>query len=116
MLSSFRADLHLHTCLSPCGEDEMRPLAIVRKAKQKGLDVIGICDHNSTGNVAAVRRSGLREGLAVVGGMEVTSQEEVHVLGLFDHEKGLAAMQRLTDDHLSGENNVELFGDQLFCD
>jgi predicted metal-dependent phosphoesterase TrpH len=57
MLRTFRADLHLHTCLSPCGEEEMTPLAIVRQAKKKGLDVIGICDHNSTKNVVPVRRA-----------------------------------------------------------
>ncbi len=115
MLRTFRADLHLHTCLSPCGEKEMSPLAIVRQAKKKGLNVIGICDHNSTKNVAAVRQAGRREGLAVIGGIEVCSQEEVHILGLFDEEKSLREMQRLVDQNLHGENNPELFGDQYLC-
>ncbi len=116
MLTTFRADLHVHTCLSPCGDEEMRPVAIVRQAKEKRLDVIGICDHNSTGNVAAVRRAGARQGVAVIGGIEVTSEEEVHMLGLFGDQESLCAMQRLVDENLHGENNPELFGPQQLCD
>ncbi len=116
MLRSVRADLHVHTCLSPCADEEMKPLAIVRRAKEQGLDVIGICDHNSTANVAAVRRAGEREGVAVIGGVEITSEEEVHVLGLFDDEDSLCTIQRLLDENLHGENNPELFGDQFVCD
>ncbi len=66
MLSRFRADLHIHTCLSPCAKEEMTPIAIVRQAKKKGLDVVGICDHNSKRNVAAVHQAVRREGLAVI--------------------------------------------------
>ena len=116
MLTEFRADLHVHTCLSPCAEEEMSPLAIVTEAKRKGLDIIGICDHNSTKNVGAVCQAGRREGLAVIGGIEVCSREEVHILCLFDHEQGLEQMQLLMDQNLSGENNSELFGQQYMCD
>ncbi len=116
MLTTFRADLHLHTCLSPCGEDEMRPLAIVRHAKRKGLQVIAICDHNSTRNVGAACRAGRHEGLTVIGGVEISSEEEVHILGLFDEEESLQDMQHLIDNNLSGENNAELFGEQSVCD
>ena len=94
----------------------MTPLAIVRQAKKKRLDVIGVCDHNSTKNVEAVRQAGRREGLAVIGGIEICSQEEVHILGLFDEEKSLRDMQRLMDENLHGENNPELFGQQRLCD
>jgi PHP-associated/PHP domain len=77
-----RADLHVHTALSPCGSDEMTPPAIVATALGRGLDMIAICDHNTAGNVGAVQRAA--EGrLAVLAGMEITSAEEVHVLGLF---------------------------------
>ncbi len=116
MLRQFRADLHVHTCLSPCAEEEMSPLAIIGQAKKKGLDVIGICDHNSTKNVEAVRQAGREEGLAVIGGIEICSQEEVHILGLFDEEEGLKEMQLLIDQNLHGENNPELFGEQCLCD
>jgi hypothetical protein len=116
MLKVFRADLHLHTCLSPCADETMVPLTIVKAAKKKGLDVVGICDHNSTRNVAAVRRAGRQEGLAVIGGVEVTTAEEVHMLALFDQQSNLDKMQLLIDQNLRGENNPELFGEQYVCD
>lgn len=116
MLQVFQADLHVHTCLSPCAEEEMTPLAIVRRAKEKGLNVIAICDHNSTRNVRAVRRAGQQDGLAVIGGVEVTSREEVHILGLFDEQENLEQMQQLIDTNMHGENNPELFGQQYLCD
>jgi 3',5'-nucleoside bisphosphate phosphatase len=76
------ADLHLHTALSPCAAREMTPGDIVREAVRKGLDMIAICDHNSSGNAAAVAAAAFGE-LAVIPGIEVTTAEEVHVLGLF---------------------------------
>jgi PHP family Zn ribbon phosphoesterase len=84
-LRRFRADLHIHTALSPCGSDEMTPGAIVAAAKARGLDMIAVCDHNTAGNVLSVQQAGEAAGggLAVIAGMEVTSAEEVHVVGLF---------------------------------
>ena len=79
----FRADLHIHTCLSPCAELEMTPRAVVREAARAGLDIIAVCDHNSGENVPAVRRLARAAGIAVIPGMEVTSREEVHTLALF---------------------------------
>jgi predicted metal-dependent phosphoesterase TrpH len=76
------ADLHIHTVLSPCASEEMTPPAIVRAAVAKGLGMIAICDHNSAGNVRATQEAA-GDDLAVLAGMEVTTAEEVHVLGLF---------------------------------
>jgi PHP family Zn ribbon phosphoesterase len=64
----------------------------------------------------AVRRAGQREGLPVVGGVEITTAEEVHVLALFDQQSDLDKMQQLLDQNLGGENNPELFGEQHVCD
>ena len=113
MLKKIKADLHIHTCLSPCGEMDMTPAMIVEKALSKGLDVIGICDHNSSENVIAVKKAGEKRKLKVLGGMEITSKEEVHVLALFDEDKDLSELQNLVYENLNGENNEELFGYQL---
>jgi 3',5'-nucleoside bisphosphate phosphatase len=79
------ADLHIHTVLSPCASRDMRPPAIVRAAAQLGIEVIAVCDHNSAGNAAAVAAAAaaLPGGPLVIPGMEITTAEEVHVLGLF---------------------------------
>jgi len=75
--------------------------------------VIAICDHNSAENVSAVRTAARPIGLAVIGGMEITSQEEVHVLGLFPEDGSLAAAQDVVYEHLAGENDPNTFGEQL---
>jgi PHP family Zn ribbon phosphoesterase len=76
------ADLHVHTALSPCGADEMTPPAIVAAAVERGLDMIAVCDHNCTRNAAAVQQAA-GDRLAVLAGMEITTAEEAHVVGLF---------------------------------
>jgi len=110
------ADLHIHTCLSPCAESRMSPSAVVAQALRRGLDVIAVCDHNSAENVEAVSRAGQKAGLAVIGGMEITSREEVHVLGLFGRKRHLHAVQDVVYDNLHGQNDPETFGQQLVAD
>ncbi|MBM4387392.1 MAG: PHP domain-containing protein [Deltaproteobacteria bacterium] len=83
-LSIYRIDLHVHTCLSPCADDGMIPFSIVTTSKERGIDAIGICDHNSAENVRECVKAGNRAGLKVFPGMEVTSGEEVHLLALFE--------------------------------
>lgn len=99
ILRSYRADLHIHTALSPCASAEMTPPAIVAAAAKAGLDVIAISDHNTAGNVAAVQQAAKAagNGLTVFPGMEITSAEEAHVLGVFpdvDAAEGAAAELR----------------------
>jgi hypothetical protein len=91
----------------------MSPRNIVNEAKRKGLDVIGICDHNSAENVPAVEKNATREGIAVIGGMEVTSREEVHILALFADERDLHSLQEIVHENLHGTNDVKLYGEQV---
>ena len=109
-------DLHIHTCLSPCGDLEMLPTAIIKRAKQENLDGIGICDHNSAQNVLAVRKAGAKQGIQVLGGMEICSREEVHILAFFDDDDALFEMQDIIYENLPGENDEKYFGEQLIVD
>lgn len=111
-----KADLHLHTCLSPCTDLDMSPRGIVRAAREKGIDLIGVCDHNSAENVAAVRRAAARQGLLVLGGMEVTSSEEVHTLVFFDDDEALLRFQDVVYAHLAGRNDERVYGEQVIVD
>ncbi len=94
----------------------MSPLGIVREARRKGLDMIGICDHNSAENVPAVKKAGREEGLMVLGGMEVTSSEEAHVLVFFDRDTDLLRFQDIVYAHLDGSNDEKAFGQQVIAD
>jgi len=112
-VKELRADLHVHTCLSPCAEREMSPPAVARLGRSRGLDLIGICDHNSAENVEATARAAEDTGLTVIGGMEISSREEVHVLGIFQDDAALRLAQEVVYENLSGRNDPEAFGEQL---
>jgi len=112
MLRTIRADLHIHSCLSPCGDEEMKPRAVVKQALAMGLDMIAICDHNSAENIASFMGVGSEGGLTVLPGMEVTSKEEIHLLALFNRQEDCMALQDLIYQNLPGENVEEVFGRQ----
>jgi predicted metal-dependent phosphoesterase TrpH len=117
MLGTLRADLHVHTVLSPCAEVEMIPPLITRQALQLGLGIIGVTDHNSAENVAAVMEAAEGTGLVVLPGMEVQTQEEVHLLCLFDTLEQVLTMQGRVYNHLPDlKNNAEVFGAQFVVD
>lgn len=97
----FRADLHIHTLLSPCADLEMTPANIVKRAKQTGLHIIGITDHNSTRNAKLVKHLGEKEGIFVLTGAEVTTKEEVHCLVFFQFENELDAFQKIIDREIT---------------
>ena len=112
-----RADLHIHTCLSPCGDLDMSPRNIVRVAKERGLQIIAITDHNSTRNVRACMSLGEREGLRVIPGCEVNTREEVHVLCYFPHLEATEMFQRYLDEKMSDvKNDPDRFGYQVAVD
>ncbi len=116
-LTPFKADLHIHTVLSPCGDLEMSPTGIVDRALQRGLDMIAISDHNTTRQVKVTQKVGRERGLFVLGGVEVTSQEEAHCLCFFETDSQLDAFQEFLDAHLPPiPNDEERFGYQLIVD
>jgi hypothetical protein len=107
------ADLHVHTALSPCAENDMTPPAIVERALAEGLGMIAVCDHNSAANVAAVQNAaGPR--LAVLAGMEITTAEECHVVAIFpDAEAAQAAAATVGATLAQAEDGYEaFFGEQ----
>jgi PHP family Zn ribbon phosphoesterase len=113
----FKADLHIHTVLSPCGDLEMSPSNIIRIAKSKQLDLIGITDHNTTRQCAVVKEIGQREGIFVLCGVEVTTKEEAHCLAFFENTESLEAFQVYLDTHLPHvKNNPDLLGYQVAVD
>ncbi|MBO4940872.1 MAG: PHP domain-containing protein [Clostridia bacterium] len=106
-------DLHIHSCLSPCGDEDMTPNNIVNMSYLKGLDIIAVTDHNSAGNVRAVCNAA-KGKIKVVPGIEVTTSEEVHVLCYFGSVEAAEDMGEFLKTNMSGiKNNVEIFGRQL---
>lgn len=117
MLREYRADLHIHTCLSPCASLDLSPRKIVERAETERLDIIAITDHNTAKNVLPVMRLGKSRGLRVIPGMEVQTREEIHLLTLFPDWPSMAAWDEGVYRHLPDvRNDPEVFGDQPIVD
>lgn len=95
----------------------MTPAAIVRGAKQAGIGIVGITDHNSTRQCAEIKRIAERAGIFMLTGAEITTKEEVHVLAFVDGDENAVRLQAFLDDHLPKiPNKPEFFGYQLVVD
>ena len=116
-MNKYRADLHIHTVLSPCGDLEMSPKNIINKALETGLDIIGITDHNSTRHCKLIRKLAEIEGIFVLMGAEITTKEEVHCLTFFENDEQLSEFQTYLENHLPPvPNNTDKFGYQVVVD
>jgi len=112
-----KADIHIHSVLSPCGSLDMSPASIIAKAIEQGLDMIAIADHNSTLNCSLAVTLGREAGISVLRGAEVTTAEEVHCLAILPDEKSASAFQSFLDNRLQHIQNLpEKFGYQLVLD
>ncbi len=113
----FFYDFHLHSCLSPCGDDDMTPYNLVNMAKLLGYDIIALTDHNSCRNAASAVRAGEQAGLVVIPGMELCTQEEAHVVCLFPDVPSAEAFEEFVrEKSLKIPNRPEIFGRQLVMD
>jgi len=110
-------DLHIHSCLSPCGDDDMTPNNIVGMAKLCGYDIIALTDHNTCKNCPAIVEVGKNNGLTVVPGMELCTSEEIHVVCLFATvEEALNFSDYVEKNSPPIENKPQIFGNQLIMD
>jgi PHP family Zn ribbon phosphoesterase len=107
------ADLHIHSCLSPCGDNNMTPLNICAMAKIKGLQAIAVTDHNAAKNLPAAFKAAQAHNLVLLPGMEITTREEVHLLAYFPTVEQVLAMGDFLSCHLPAlQNDPHLFGKQ----
>ena len=107
------SDLHIHSCLSPCGSDDMTPANICGMAHLKGLQMIAVTDHNCAKNLPYVQVCADAYGLLLIPGMEITTREEVHMLGYFpDVETALSFSAFLKGHMPKAKNRPDFFGHQ----
>ena len=111
----YRYDLHIHSALSPCAENEMTPVTIVGQAKIMGLDFVAIADHNAIGHVPLALRAGEEFEINVVPAVEIQTREDIHLLCLFERYDDL---EKFFSEIPFSErkNREELFGEQLYFD
>jgi PHP family Zn ribbon phosphoesterase len=113
----FHTDFHIHTALSPCGDEDMTPNNIVNMAKLNGLDIIAITDHNTVENTKACMEVGAKASVLVIPGMELQTREDVHVVCLFrSYEKACLFQEYVYSMLPQARNNERVFGEQLVID
>ena len=110
-------DLHIHSCLSPCASDDMTPKNIAAMARLKGLSIISLTDHNTGRNLEAMAAAAQENGLIFLPGIEVNTQEEVHVLVYFtDVGTAVEFGDNLYDSLPDIPNRPDIFGRQIIMD
>ncbi|PUU93990.1 PHP domain-containing protein [Halanaerobium sp.] len=116
-MQKLRADLHLHSVLSPCGDLLMTPLEIVKKAEMQGIEVVALTDHNSAENVEVFKYHCEKHNLICIPAMEAETKEEIHILCYFPDLKALLKWQQHIYKKLPDqENDEDFFGPQIKCD
>ena len=110
-------DLHIHSCLSPCGDDEMTPYNLVNMAKVLGFDIIALTDHNSTKNCRAAQKAAEKAKITVVCGTELCTSEEIHVVCLFPTCEAAESFGEYVQKNIPKiKNKPHIFGNQIVMD
>lgn len=110
-------DLHLHSCLSPCGDNDMTPNNLLNMSLLKELDLIALTDHNSCKNCPALLEAAKGTGIWVIPGMELTTAEEIHMVCLFPKLENAMEFDQYVYEQLADlANDPAIFGDQLILD
>ncbi|MBR5615917.1 MAG: PHP domain-containing protein [Clostridia bacterium] len=116
-MSRYRCDLHIHSCLSPCGDEDMTPGNIVGMALLNGLQIVALTDHNSTKNCPAFFGIAKAHGIIPVAGIELTTSEDVHAVCLFrDLESAMDFGEYVDERRFKIKNEPDIFGRQLIMD
>lgn len=112
-MSRYFYDFHIHSCLSPCGDDDMTPANIAGMATLAGLNIVALTDHNTVKNCPAFFKAAKRHGLVAVAGMELTTSEDIHVVCLFERLNDALVFGDEVNKHRHlVKNRPDIFGKQ----
>ncbi len=116
-MNRYYYDFHIHSCLSPCADNDMTPNNIVGMAALAGLNILALTDHNSCRNCPAFFKAAKKQGIIPIAGMELTTAEDIHIVCLFERlEDALRFNDAVDAQRIRIANRVDIFGDQLLCD
>lgn len=116
-MNPYYYDLHIHSCLSPCADDDMTPNNIAGMATLKGLQIVALTDHNSCKNCPAFFEACRSNGIIPIAGMELSTAEDIHLVCLFEDLNQALAFDEVIQTHLpSIKNREDIFGNQLILD
>ena len=116
-MKKYYYDLHIHSCLSPCGDDDSTPDSIAGMGELNGLELMALTDHNTCKNCPAFFEAAKRHGILAIAGMELTTAEDIHMVCLFKNlESALAFDEAIESRRILIPNREDIFGNQLICD
>lgn len=116
-MTPYYYDLHVHSCLSPCADDDMTPNNLAGMAALKGLQILALTDHNSCKNCPAFFSACRRQGIIPIAGMELTTAEDIHLICLFETLEKAMNFDRTIETHrMPIPNRPEIFGNQWILD
>ena len=116
-MSTYYYDFHIHSCLSPCADDDMTPNNIAGMGAVCGLQIMALTDHNTTKNCPAFFEAAKRQGIIPVAGMELTTAEDIHLVCLFETlDEAMHFDDAVASRRMLVENKVEIFGRQMIMD
>jgi len=116
-MNKYYYDLHIHSCLSPCSDDDMTPNNIAGMAALKGLNILALTDHNSCKNCPAFFEACKQQGIIPIAGMELSTAEDIHIVCLFQDLNDAMEFDKEVHEHLLPINNrPDIFGNQYVLD
>lgn len=116
-MNKYFYDLHIHSCLSPCGDNDSTPNNIAGMGELNGINIMALTDHNTAKNCPAFFEAAKKHGIIPVAGMELTTAEEIHFICLFEElETALQFDEIVLSRLIPIKNNVDIFGEQLILD
>lgn len=116
-MNRYYYDFHVHSCLSPCADNDMTPNNIAGMAALAGLHLVALTDHNTCKNCPAFFEAAKKQGIVPVAGMELTTAEDIHVVCLFEHLEDAMRFDSAVDEkRIKIPNRRDIFGDQLIMD
>ena len=117
-MNRYYYDFHIHSCLSPCGDDDCTPNNIAGMASIAGINIMALTDHNTTKNCPAFFAAAKKNGIIPIAGMELTTSEDIHVVCLFEQlEAAMEFDREISQRHrLKVKNRVDIYGEQYIMD
>lgn len=116
-MNKYYYDLHIHSCLSPCADDDNTPNNLAGMATLCGLNIVALTDHNTAKNCPAFFTACKRYGLIPIAGMELTTSEDIHIICLFEDINDALAFDKWLDSYrIPIKNRVEVYGQQMVLD
>ncbi len=116
-MNRYYYDFHIHSCLSPCADNDMTPSNIAGMATLAGLNIVALTDHNTTKNCPAFFEAAKANGIIPIAGMELTTAEDIHIVCLFEHlDEAMNFNNEVDKRRIRIKNRTDIFGDQLITD